>query len=160
GVAWAALKGLVPDDLDVYWQLSLDFLKIASEAWPHYLAATSTIEPAARRDLLIAAEAERLATDRGGPVIAAGSTGSMPATARFLHAVARLPHGAVVLPGLDLTLDDHAWRLIGGGPTEDSEDELSAPSHPQFAMQALLDRFGIQRRDVRPLVAGENVGRE
>ena len=33
-------------------------------------------------------------------VIAAGSTGSMPATAKFLHAVASLPHGAVVLPGL------------------------------------------------------------
>ena len=30
---WDAMKkGLVPDELDVYWQLSLDFLKIASRS--------------------------------------------------------------------------------------------------------------------------------
>ena len=43
-------------------------------------------------------------------MIAAGSTGSMPSTAKFLHAVAALPQGAVVLPGLDTDLDDDAWR--------------------------------------------------
>ncbi len=48
-----------------------------------------------------------------GPVIAAGSTGSMPATARFLQAIAKLPQGAVVLPGLDTDLDDAAWQMIG-----------------------------------------------
>ncbi len=66
GVSWDALKGLVPDDLDVYWQLSLDFLKIATEAWPQHLAAKGLIEPAQRRDLLIAAEAKRLATHPTG----------------------------------------------------------------------------------------------
>ena len=76
----------MPDDLDVYWQLSLDFLKIATEAdGRKHLADNGLIEPAQRRDLLIAAEAKRLATQTG-PVIAAGSTGSMPATARFLDA--------------------------------------------------------------------------
>ena len=63
---------------------------------------------------MIAAEAERLATPPDGPVIAAGSTGSMPATARFLSEVAKLPQGAVVLPGLDTELDEPAWDLIGG----------------------------------------------
>ena len=72
------------------------------------------IEPAARRDLLIEAEAARLTAHHDGPVIAAGSTGSMPATAKFLHAVASLPQGAVVLPGLDTDLDDDAWQSIGG----------------------------------------------
>ena len=76
----------MPDQLDKYWQLTLDFLKIASEFWPAYLAETDRIEPAARRDQLIEAEAARLTRQSGGPVIAAGSTGSMPATARFLLA--------------------------------------------------------------------------
>jgi ATP-dependent helicase/nuclease subunit B len=44
-----------------------------------------------------------------GPVIAAGSTGSMPATAKLLATIATLPHGAVVLPGLDTELDEAAW---------------------------------------------------
>src|SRR5712672_1382962 len=109
GVDWSALDRLVPDQFDKYWQHTLDFLKIARDFWPAFLAETNRIEPAARRDLLIDAEAERL-TRYNGPVIAAGSTGSMPSTAKFLEAVARLPHGAVVLPGLDTDLDNEAWR--------------------------------------------------
>jgi len=105
GIGWDALDRLVPDHLDQYWQHSLEFLRIARQIWPQHLKEIDRIEPAARRDLLIEAEARRLLAQPEGPVIAAGSTGSMPATAKFLHAVARLPHGAVVLPGLDTELD-------------------------------------------------------
>src|SRR4051795_2975198 len=125
GVDWSALDGLVPDMLDEYWQHSLQFLRIARQAWPAHLKEIGKIEPAARRDLLISVEASRLAAHRGGPVIAAGSTGSMPATAKFLHAVASLPHGAVVLPGLDTDLDDDAWQTIGGAT--DAKAELTSP---------------------------------
>ncbi len=121
-VDWRALDGLVPDALDQYWQLTLQFLKIARETWPAILDEHGKIEPAARRDLLIEAEAARLTAHHDGPVIAAGSTGSMPVTAKFLHAVAALPHGAVVLPGLDTDLDDAAWQLIGG--VRDAERQI------------------------------------
>src|SRR5882672_11529316 len=90
GVDWGALDALVPDQFDKYWQYTLDFLKIAREFWPAFLAETNRIEPAARRDLLIDAEAERLTKQSDGPVIAARSTGSMPSTAKFLQAVAKL----------------------------------------------------------------------
>ncbi|HAO39843.1 MAG TPA: double-strand break repair protein AddB, partial [Afipia sp.] len=76
GVGWDALDGIVPDDLDIYWQHTLKFLKIAKETWPDYLKTIDRIEPAARRDMLIAAEAKRLRAKQKGPVIAAGSTGS------------------------------------------------------------------------------------
>src|SRR5262245_14735439 len=59
-VPWTALDGLVPDDLDRYWQLTLQFLNIAKDTWPGILSAYSKIEPAIRRDRLIAAEAARL----------------------------------------------------------------------------------------------------
>ncbi|ABD85961.1 double-strand break repair protein AddB [Rhodopseudomonas palustris] len=160
-VEWAALDGLVPDELDNYWQLTLGFLKIAREHWPAYLAANALIEPAARRDLLIEAEAKRLAAHHTGPVIAAGSTGSMPATARFLRAIAALPQGAVVLPGLDTHLDDDAWRKIGG--IRDANGKAVTPpssNHPQYALHALLETFGIERRDVAPLGAPAPRGRE
>src|SRR6266853_1344639 len=161
GVGWEALDGLVPDQLDKYWQHSLEFLKIARQAWPAHLEEIAKIEPAARRDLLIEAEARRLTTHHDGPVIAAGSTGSMPATAKFLHAVATLPQGAVVLPGLDTDLDDDAWQLIGG--IRDAQGRLttaSAPNHPQFAMHALLDRLGIKRGDVEVLGEPAPLGRD
>jgi ATP-dependent helicase/nuclease subunit B len=149
GVPWDRLDDLVPDHLDRYWQLTLDFLKIARDAWPQLLAERGMIEAAVRRDALIKAEAARLSR-HGGPVIAAGSTGSIPATADLIAAVAKLPQGAVVLPGLDTDLDDPSWQRIAGGREGDQRFPPVA-GHPQFAMQALLSHIGIAREAVEPL---------
>src|SRR5262245_53252928 len=153
GVPWERLDQLVPDALDRYWQLTLEFLKIARDAWPKILAERGVIEQAARRDALIKAEAARLAAHTDGPVIAAGSTGSMPATAELIAPIAKLPHGAVVLPGLDTELDESTWDLIGGS-------DAPAAGHPQFAMHALLQRIGITREEVVALAAPAAHGRE
>jgi ATP-dependent helicase/nuclease subunit B len=161
GVDWDALDKLVPDQLDQYWQHSLDFLRIARKAWPLHLQEIGRIEPAARRDRLIEAEAARLSAHQEGPVIAAGSTGSMPATAKFLHAVANLKQGAVVLPGLDTDLDEESWHTIGG--IRGAQGKFTTPpafNHPQFAMHGLLDRLGIRRRDVEILGTPAPNGRE
>ena len=161
GVAWEALDRLVPDQLDQYWQHSLEFLRIARQAWPDHLKEIGRIEPAERRDRLIDAEAARLTAHHDGPVIAAGSTGSMPATAKFLAAVASLKHGAVVLPGLDTDLDDEAWQTIGG--VRDAQGKFTtqpSSNHPQFAMHGLLDRFGIKRSDVEILGTPAPHGRD
>ncbi|HXO67465.1 MAG TPA: double-strand break repair protein AddB, partial [Bradyrhizobium sp.] len=160
GVDWSALDGLVPEALDKYWQLSLEFLQIAKQMWPSHLAEIQKIEPVARRDLLIEAEAARLTAHHDGPVIAAGSTGSMPATARFLKIIAGLPQGAVVLPGLDTDLDDEAWQLIGGATDAHGRVSAAASNHPQFAMHALLDKFGLKRSDFETLGAPAPHGRE
>ena len=161
GVAWDALDGLVPDQLDNIGSTRWISCEIARQAWPAHLAEIGKIEPAARRDLLIAAEAARLIAHHNGPVIAAGSTGSMPATAKFLHAVADLPQGAVVLPGLDTDLDDEAWQSIGG--ERDAQGKFTSPpssNHPQSAIHALLSRFGIKRSDVESLGMPAPHGRE
>jgi ATP-dependent helicase/nuclease subunit B len=149
GVSWDRLDDLVPDMFDRYWELTLRFLQIAREEWPKALKKLGLMEPAARRDALIKAETARLARKTDGPVIVAGSTGSIPATAELIAAVARLPHGAVVLPGLDTDLDEDSWQLIAAAP---------APGHPQFALQALLTRIGIARDAVVSLAAAS--GRE
>src|SRR5690606_33303526 len=94
------------------------------------------IEPAARRNALLEAQARRWAEDPPtAPVIAAGSTGSIPATADLLAVVARLPLGCVILPGLDTHLDDHAWANL-------------PPSHPQHGLRRLLTHIGAERGDV------------
>jgi ATP-dependent helicase/nuclease subunit B len=161
GVGWEALDELVPDQLDQYWQHSLEFLRIARQAWPAHLQEIGKIEPALRRDLLISAEAKRLRANHDGPVIAAGSTGSMPATAKFLQAVTALPRGVVVLPGLDTDIEEEAWQILGGVKSGRGEF-TSAPvsNHPQFAMHALLHRFGINRDDVQTLGQPAPHGRE
>jgi len=154
-VSWDRLDDLVPDMFDRYWQLTLRFLALARNNWPELLRERGLIEPAKRRDALIKAEAARLARQTDGPVIAAGSTGSIPATAELIATIAKLPHGAVVLPGLDTDLDEESWRLISG----DADKGIApAPGHPQFAMQALLARIGIARSAVARL--GDASGRE
>jgi len=158
-VPWAKLDKLVPDALDRYWQIALDFLKIARDYWPARLKELDAVEAAERRDLLIEAEAKRLASSTA-PVLAAGSTGSMPATAKLLATIAKLPHGAVVLPGLDTDLDDASWAAIAGDADDKTHDGAPVAGHAQFAMHALLDRIGIARADVVELVPPAAHGRE
>jgi ATP-dependent helicase/nuclease subunit B len=155
GVPWEKLDELVPDDLDQYWQLTLKFLQIAIKQWPEVLKERGFIEAVERRDRLIKAEAARLARETDAPVIVAGSTGSIPSTAELIATIARLPHGVVVLPGLDTNLDEESWRLIAG---DEKKDIAPAPGHPQFALQALLTRIGIARDAVANLA--EPRGRE
>ncbi len=142
GVPWERLDDLVPDQFDRYWQLTLRFLQIAREEWPKIQRDRNCIELAERRDRLLKAEAARLARKTDAPVIVAGSTGSIPATAELIATIADLPHGAVVLPGLDTDLDEPSWRLIAG---DEARGVAPAPGHPQFAMQALLTGIGIAR---------------
>jgi ATP-dependent helicase/nuclease subunit B len=165
GVSWDRLDDLVPDEFDAFWQLTLRFLQIARQQWPEILRERGMIEPAARRDALIKAETARLMHKSDGPVIAAGSTGSIPSTAELIATIAHLPHGAVVLPGLDTDLDEASWRSIAGSdkhsssaPPQLGESREGAPGHPQFAMQALLERIGIARDAVVSLA--EPRGRE
>ncbi|MBN8982525.1 MAG: double-strand break repair protein AddB [Rhizobiales bacterium] len=160
-VDWRSFETIVPDEHDRYWQLTLQFLKIATEQWPAYLREIGRIEPMERRGRLIAAEAARLKNLKG-PVIAAGSTGSMPTTAAFLQAIAKHPQGAVVLPGLDLSLEEEAWQSIGGSRDMDGR-YLTSPawSHPQYALHHLLtDVLGIKRESVETLGQALDAGRE
>ncbi|MEO3427643.1 double-strand break repair protein AddB [Pelagibius sp. CAU 1746] len=140
GLDFAALAGLVPEDYAGHWQITLEFLTIVTEEWPKILEALGCIGPAERRrrlaELQAAAWARRPPAD---PVIAAGSTGSIPATAELLKTVAGLPQGAVLLPGLDLESDAETWNEI-----------RRDPSHPQHGMAQLLDRLGIGRDAVTP----------
>ncbi len=143
------LKGLatlVPEDYEEYWQLTLEFLKIITEFLPGILKEKGFIQPSARRNIVINAQTEKLRRNPpDAPIIAAGSTGSIPATAELLSTIAHLPNGAVVLPGLDLDLDDASWTEVG-------------PEHPQFGMKQLLEAMGVDRRNVRllPGIEAEN----
>lgn len=142
---------LVQRDLAAHWRISARFLKLALEAWPRRLAELGMIDVNARQVMLLN-QLARQWTDHppATPLIAAGSTGAAPATARLLAAVAAAPQGLVVLPGLDQELAQTAWDQVG-------------EQHPQGAMKRLLDHAGLTRFDVTPWTitssAGESQGR-
>jgi ATP-dependent helicase/nuclease subunit B len=135
---FARLPDLVPElhRESEHWRVVLDFLCILTERWPTVLEGEGAIDPADRRNRLLEAQAALWrARPPGHPVIAAGSTGTLPATADLLAVVASLPQGALVLPGLDREMDEESWRAL-------------EPTHPQYGMARLLARLEVDRRDV------------
>lgn len=137
----SGIAGIAPPDLAVHWAKSVAFLDIATKAWPRHLKEAGKLDPAERRAKAIRAYAKRL-KKTGTPFVVAGSSGSIKASADLMKVIAGLPNGAVVLHGLDTTLDGATWdRLI--------------PSHPQFALKELLIYLGIDRRAVGPWTRGD-----
>ncbi|MBV9419010.1 MAG: double-strand break repair protein AddB [Alphaproteobacteria bacterium] len=148
GITLDGLKEKLPPNLATHWEKVVGFLDILKEAWPRQLAAEGCVSPETRRNLALNALAQRLKTDPPkGPVIAAGSTGSIPATAALMKVIAELPNGSVVLPGLDRELDAKSWDELDWG-------------HPQYGLKLLLGRLGLQRVDVKDWEAPRDPKRE
>ena len=75
------------------------------------------MNPAARQVALLEAQARAWEDDPpDDPVLIAGTTAGIPAVARLLRVVARMPTGQVVLPQLDLGMDDDGVGRAGGLP--------------------------------------------
>jgi ATP-dependent helicase/nuclease subunit B len=158
GIALDQLGDLDANRFDGLWDLNVRFLGIAAKAWPELLAERGLIDAAERRNQLIARTCALLDQDSGkgfpgGPVIAAGSTGSIPATARLLAAIAVHPQGAVVLPDLDKGLDDASWKAV------EAEADGAEAAHPQSIMTQLLQRIGAVRNQVQSLSGAQLPGR-
>ncbi|SKA32183.1 ATP-dependent helicase/nuclease subunit B [Enhydrobacter aerosaccus] len=136
GVAFETLETLVEGNFASHWQRTLSFLSIVGKAWPQILSERGQIDAIARRTQSIRQQAARWRQHPPGtPVIAAGSTGSQPATRELLEVIAGLPQGAIVLPGLDREMDDESWGAL-------------EPTHPQFGLKQLLAAFAVDRRAV------------
>jgi len=141
---WAGidLARRLPDaadpDFAAHWSRTLKFLHIVTAAWPAWLAENGAINPAARQVALLDAQsAAWQANPPDHPVLVAGTTAGIPAVARMLRVVSRLPMGQVVLPQLDLGMTEAAWQ------------DLEA-SHAQAGLARLLADLDATRDDVRP----------
>lgn len=142
------LKELVPEELAANWQQILAFLDLALAAWPQVLAARGKADAAAARNERLRRQAAAAPLTFGErPVIAAGSTGSIPATAALLRAIAELPRGVLVLPGLDTSFSPQQHKHMLEGD--------AAESHPQYGLMKLLRRLDAGVGDAVEL-AGEH----
>jgi len=131
-----SLDGWVDLEMAKHWEISADFLRLAVEAWPARLKELGLTDVTARRVALLRALGKRWRdSPPPGVMVAAGSTGTAPAAAALLTAIAEAPQGAVVLPGLDQDLAEDAWRKVG-------------EQHPQGAMKRLLALAGVERGQV------------
>ncbi len=139
-VDFKELPNLVPDELAENWQQTLSFLTIITEIWTRDVANMGCLDPTDRRNQLLAQRTQDWEhTPPQHPIIAAGSTGSIRATADLLKVISRLPKGSVVLPGLDMQADSELWGAI--------QNDFA---HPQYAMAQLLSHIDVQREAVKP----------
>lgn len=139
GITLDRLQHLVPEELARHWQETLEFLNIISRHWPEILAGEGAIDPVEHRNRLLLATAKAwIKYPPDYPIIAAGSTGSQPATAALISAIARLPEGRVILPALDTTMPESEW------------DDVSC-THPQYGLKQLLGAMECRRAQVKIL---------
>jgi double-strand break repair protein AddB len=132
GVSPDSLAQLDVADFSEHWQRTRAFLAIIAPLF----GDISEPDAEGHQRLLVEYLARRwAAAPPADPVIVAGSTGSRGTTALLMQAVARLPQGAVVLPGVDFDMPATVWDRL--------DDALTSEDHPQFRFRKLADAMGI-----------------
>ncbi|MBQ2262011.1 MAG: double-strand break repair protein AddB [Loktanella sp.] len=132
GVSPDAIAALDVSDQSGHWARAQKFLTIIGQ----FFGTPEEPDTEARQRLVIETLAARWAdAPPDHPVIVAGSTGSRGATALFMQAVAKLPQGAIILPGYDADLPDEVWSAMDDGMTHED--------HPQFRFKRLMDLIGF-----------------
>jgi ATP-dependent helicase/nuclease subunit B len=137
GVPPERIAALDVSSHSAHWARTQAFLGIVSQA----MAGDTPDAEAQLRQAVLALTAGWSAGPPNHPVILAGSTGSRGTTALLMQAVARLPHGAVVLPGFDFDLPDPVWNAMS--------DAMTAEDHPQYRFRRLMEALGINRDAVQ-----------
>ncbi|WP_424832117.1 double-strand break repair protein AddB [Ruegeria sp.] len=133
GVSPDAIRQLDVSDMSGHWARAQAFIGIAD-----YFIDTDdkTLDVQARQrrvvEMLIAQWQE---DPPQHPVILAGSTGSRGTTLMLMQAVARLPQGALVLPGYDFDQPEHVWRNL--------DKALTSEDHPQFRFRKLMRELDL-----------------
>jgi ATP-dependent helicase/nuclease subunit B len=143
-------------ELAEHWRQSTRTFARVQARWLAELAARGEVDAPVRRNLLFEHAARRwAASPPPHPVVAAGITSASPALARLLAVVARLPGGAVILPDLDLALEQSVWDALGQAgvpqvPGEAPFGDRDALTHPQYHLKLLLNRMAVARDEVEP----------
>jgi len=135
GVSPETVAGLDVGNLSAHWERAQRFLAIAHD----YLGQTTSRPDAeARRRQLVARIIARWQdAPPQHPVILAGSTGSRGTTALLMEAVARLPQGAIILPGFDFEMPTAVWNEL--------DQALLAEDHPQYRFRKLMNMLNVPR---------------
>ncbi len=138
GVTPANLAALDITDQSGHWDRALRFLNIIA---PYFTSDdVAPDEQARQRAVITALDAAWATSPPEDPIIIAGSTGSRGATGLLMQSVARLPQGAVILPGFDFDLPASVWAAM----PKTSED------HPQHRFHSIMSALDLAHDQVQP----------
>jgi double-strand break repair protein AddB len=138
GVSVTDILDLDVSDQSGHWERAQRFLNIAH----NYLGQTVTVPDAeARQRQLIQRIVARWNDDPPpNPLIIAGSTGSRGTTSMLMQAVAQLPQGAVILPGLDTDMPTAVWAEL--------DQQLLSEDHPQYRFRHFMRALNLPRNAI------------
>lgn len=132
GVAHDVLESLDVSSHSEHWARSLRFIRLVTG----YLGPDAAQDSQTRQRLAVEALVSRWVTHSPShPLIVAGSTGSRGTTALLMQAVARLPQGALILPGFDFDMPESVWQGL--------QDPLLSEDHPQYRFFSLMRALQI-----------------
>ena len=138
GVDPETIWDLDVSDMSGHWSRAQAFIGIAEQ----YLQRTDGgPDVQGRQRQIVETLIETWITDPPRtPVILAGSTGSRGTTLMLMKAVARLPQGAVVLPGFDFDMPASVWTQM--------DNPLHSEDHPQFRFRKLANELGMSPEEI------------
>ena len=133
GVSIDAIKELDVSDQSGHWQNAQTLIGIAHD----YVCANDVDQDreARQRDVVQMLSDQWKKTPPTDPIILAGSTGSRGTTALLMHAIAKLPNGAVILPGFDTDLPTSVWGKL--------DNPMTSEDHPQYRFAKLMQDLDL-----------------
>ena len=143
GVGPKRIAALDVANHSAHWARTQAFLGIVTEA----LSGASPDAEAILRHAATRLAKAWATTPPAHPVILAGSTASRGTTALLAQAIARLPDGAVVLPGFDFDLPAEVWDSM--------DDALTAEDHPQYRFRRMMELMGCGPGAIRRWTGAE-----
>ncbi len=139
GVSPDAIRNLDVSDMSGHWARAQAFIGIADQ---FVETGDTALDVQARQRRVVENLIERWQiTPPQHPILLAGSTGSRGTTLLLMQAVARLPQGAVILPGYDFDQPDHVWSGM--------DDALTSEDHPQYRFRRLMRELGLSPDDIQ-----------
>jgi len=143
-IGFENLEALAPLELAEHWQKTTEFLTIVTRMWPRILEAEGKADNVTITSRRIEALAKYWRENPPAfPIIAAGMTAALPATAALLDSIANMPNGKVILPGFDAEMNDESWELLDA-------------THPQYGFKKLLGNAEVKRSHVAALISSNS----
>ncbi|MFW8593802.1 double-strand break repair protein AddB [Cribrihabitans neustonicus] len=139
GVTPQDIRNLDIFDMSGHWARAQAFIGIADQFTALHEGALDSQARQRQAVLSLIGDWER--TPPQHPVILAGSTGSRGTTLMLMEAIARLPQGAVVLPGFDFDQPASVWSGL--------DDPLISEDHPQYRFYRLMKDLELAPGDVQ-----------
>ncbi|MEW2912067.1 double-strand break repair protein AddB [Leisingera sp. JC11] len=140
GVSTDTIRALDVSDMSGHWARAQAFIGIADEFTGLHEGAMDA--QARQRQVVLNLIDQWQESPPQHPVILAGSTGSRGTTLMLMQAIARLPQGAVVLPGFDFDQPEQVWSGL--------DDPLISEDHPQYRFHKLMKDLELSPGDVQP----------